>query len=76
MYDYSRRKVYVKLKYNYFCYRHFYHEDDDDDDDNDDDHHHLTSQGVYVKRNIETRSQNNCCCAKAMNITYLSMCVC
>ena len=29
---------------------------------------------MYVKRNIEARSRNNCCCGKAISITYWSVC--
>jgi hypothetical protein len=25
---------------------------------------------MYVKRNIEARSRNHCCCGKAISITY------
>jgi predicted transcriptional regulator len=34
----------------------------------------LTGQAMYVKRNIEARSSNHCCRAKAISITY-SECV-
>jgi hypothetical protein len=34
----------------------------------------LTRQGVYVERNIEVRSRNNCCHGKAISTTY-SECV-
>jgi len=30
----------------------------------------LTRRGFYVERNIEVRSRNNCCRAKAISITY------
>ena len=36
----------------------------------------LTRQAVYVWRNIEARSRNNCCRKKAVSLTYLCVCVC
>ena len=29
---------------------------------------------MYVKRNTEVRSRNNCCCGKPINLTYFSPC--
>ena len=30
----------------------------------------------YVQRNIEAYSRNNCCCGKAVSLTYFCVCVC
>ena len=36
----------------------------------------ITIQAMYVQCNNEVRSRNNCCCGKAISITYWSVCAC
>jgi hypothetical protein len=38
--------------------------------------HCISRPAMYVYRNTEARSRNQCCCGKAISITYLSVCAC